>query len=148
MDKFTTHRQSLRMAGARIDLLIETGPFEAKGHRLGHNAAGSVTIDGLRARGTDSVPPQVENCVRRFEVRWNGKRVPIADRHWKYLLDVFPRQAQHSDDDEGSVYLLPADDGRSVLLAISGGRDGAGVFKTWWTIRPDGVVGVFTEGPP
>lgn len=148
MDKFTTYRQSLRMAGARIDVLIETGPFEPKGHRFGHDAAGDVTIDGLRARGTDSTPPKAQNCVRRFEVRWNGKRVPIADRHWKHLLDVFPTKAQRSDDDKGTVYLLPADDGRAILLAIAGGGDGAGLFKTWWTIRQDGVAGVFTEGPP
>lgn len=148
MDKLTTYRQTLPMKGARVEVLLQIGPFDPRGHRFGHNAAGDVTMDGFRARGTDSVPAQAQTVVRRFEVRWNGKPVPIAERHWKHLLDVTPRKALHSDDDNGTVYLLPADDGKAVLLAIDGGQDGAGLFKTWWAIREDGVVGVFTEGPP
>lgn len=148
MEKTTVYRQTVSMKGARVDVLIETGPFDPRKHRARIGAGGNVEIDGLRARGTDSVPPQAENCVRRFEVRWNGRRVPIPDRQWKYLLDVFPRKAEHDDDERGTVYVLPADDHKAILLALEGGKDGAAIFKTWWTIRETGVVAVFTQGPP
>ena len=144
----TTYQQTLSMKDARVDLLIETGPFDPRGHRNKIGPTGSVEIDGLLARGTDSIPTGAKNCVRRFEVRWNGRRVPIPDRQWKHLLNVSPRKSEYHDDERGTVYLLPADDHKAVLIALAGGLDGAGIFKIWWTVRETGVVGVFTEGPP
>ena len=138
------YRKTLKVKDARIEIEIEASPFDPRKHRYRHNAAGDVEMDGFPALGTDSIPPRAHNMVTRLEVRWNGRRVPIPQRAWRYMLNTPLTDDEIVDD--GNIRALASDDGSALLLSLGGG-DAAGSFDRWWVIRRDGVAAVFTRGP-
>lgn len=146
MSQPETYRRTLAVTGGSVVIRIDTAPLVPARHRFARDRHGNPTMDGLPVRGSDSTPPPASTTlVTRFEVSWAGRRVPIADRQWKQLLNVPMTPAGRSDDDGGNLWALAAEDGRSVLLSLGGG-DGAGGFRCWWVIRKDGAIGPFTEG--
>ena len=110
---------------------LKTDRFVPKKHRVTRKN-GFGYIDGRRVIGTDGgVRPFMEFV--RFEIFWNGKRVPVAH-------EVFaPIYNAHLND----VTLAVSDRGDAVLIGFVCGD--ATLQGVWLTIRKDGEWHRFTS---
>lgn len=144
-----TFRKTIAAGKSRVEVVMENRPFDHRKHRAAYNQGGDLVIDGIRAYGADSAEPRAlalkKKHLARFEVRWNGRRVPIPAETHRFVLDFSPVDPERSANGEGTVQIIPAVRGDAILVRISGG-DAAGSFTLWWTIRREGVVGFFWEG--
>jgi hypothetical protein len=144
-----------KVGKSSVQLILKTGRIDVRKHKFSR-VNGDVVMDGLATMGVDNTPDEV-NDLRRFEeyitvfqVKWDGKTVPIRKEDYGNIFNPSLKIAEDSESrpsSEGSVLIIPAVKGDAFLLSIMGGQ-GGGHFTAWWMIRKEGVVGLCKEGPP
>ncbi|MBB6051337.1 hypothetical protein [Armatimonas rosea] len=147
--------QRFKVGKSSVQLIIKTGHIDVRKHKFSH-VDGEVVMDGLATMGIDNTPNEVkdlrrfEEYVTVFQVKWDGKTVPIRKEDYGNIFNPSFKMAVDSESrlaSGESVLIMPSVKGDAFLLSIRGGQ-GGGHFTAWWMIRKEGVVGLCKEGPP
>ncbi|MBC8142996.1 MAG: hypothetical protein H7Y38_16350 [Armatimonadetes bacterium] len=132
-------------------ILIETGKVDLK--RLPWDRPYSVPgiIHGRMVYGamppTESQRDTIRSVIKRFEVRFNGRLIPIDEKYWKYIFMDAKIESYGPLGDFAGNFLCMYDRYSDIILILLTGGDGGCGFGVAMHISPKGLQGFFEEEP-
>ena len=102
------------VAGQKLSVIIQTGPFDATLHKIKRMKAG-VLIDGARPMGNDGDSTATTE-FKRFEISWNGKNIHLDKASYSPVFNIPPNLIVPGETNAAGFAIIPAQDGRSLLF--------------------------------
>ena len=120
--------------GQKISVVLETGPFDANTHQVKHiSISAGYSIDGQRPIGNQR-GTEADTEFKRFEVSWNGRRVPLDRVAWSSIFNVPLICIRPLHHDPAGITIVPSIDGSSIVFYFRPHRGDAEVPEEAWMI--------------
>jgi hypothetical protein len=118
----------------KIAVVLETGPFDADKHTVRHlSDEEGYLVDEQKPIGTDGATHAVTE-FKRFDVYWNGKKIPLEDGSWSSIFNVPLRQIDPSEQARIGLAIIPAADGSSILFYFVTGLVDVRLEQAWLVV--------------
>ena len=86
----------------------------------------------------DIPPGKPKFLIKRFDIIWNQKRLKIPKSLYQDIYDPVLYSRLGWWDHLRGVQVVPASDGRSILIEMKSKSSTCRNYKVWWVIRKDG----------
>lgn len=142
-DEPTKYQFEETVNGQKISVSLETGPFDSNAQQVKHiSISTGYLIDGQRPIGSQG-DIEAATEFKRFDIYWNGKRVPLNRVAWSSIFNVPLIAIRSLNHEPAGFTIVPSIDGSSLLFYFRPHSGDAEVPEEAWMIV--NKMGKFTK---
>ena len=118
-----------------IEISIARSPFVPTRHKI-TTLAGQTYVDGQKALGIDG-SGKITDEITKFEIKWNGKRVPLPAAAYAPIFNFSLRKASFFPGESGELLAVKSSAGKALLFVFASGS-GSVTQWVWLVVTVDG----------
>jgi hypothetical protein len=118
-----------------VEISIARSPFVPTRHKI-TTVGGQTYVDGQKALGIDG-SGQITDEITKFEIKWNGKRVPLPPAAYAPIFNFSLRKASFFPGEPGELLAVKSAVGKALLFVFASGS-GSVTQWVWLVVTVDG----------
>ena len=118
-----------------VEVWIERSNFTPTRHKI-TTIAGQTYVDGEKALGIDG-SGQITDEITKFEIKWNGKKVPLPSAAYAPIFNFSLRRASFFPGEVGELLAVKSSVGKAILFVFATGS-GSVTQWVWLVVTADG----------
>lgn len=137
----TSFEKVLKIGGEKVYVYISSVPFSPKS--LGADPSTYWRVNGKHPLG--GFPATPTSRIAEFYVKWGSNHYDIPLPYYEDCFDPYLRKKLGWWDNQGGTSVLPADDGKSILVEMEASQITCCGYLVQWVISNKGVVSRFVD---
>jgi len=118
-----------------VEISIERSHFVPEHHKI-TRVTGETYVDGQKALGIDGTG-QITDEITKFEIKWNGNRVPLPSAAYAPIFNFSLRRASLFPGEPGELLVVKSSVGKALLFVFATGS-GSVTQWVWLVVTSDG----------